>query len=45
MAKEQKRGSREAKKPKSDKPKGAGSAYKQSQSKSGQAPFPPAKKT
>jgi hypothetical protein len=45
MAKEQKRGSREAKKPKSDKPKGAGSAYKQSQSKSAQALVPPGKKT
>jgi hypothetical protein len=45
VAKEQKRGSREAKKPKSDKPKGAGSAYKQSQSKGGQAIVPPAKRT
>ena len=31
--KEQKRSNKEAKKPKSDKPKGAGSAYKQAQGK------------
>jgi hypothetical protein len=37
MAKGQMRSSKEAKKPKSDKPKGAGSAYKQSQGKGGQA--------
>src|SRR5579864_4311357 len=35
MSKEQKRSSREAKKPKSDKPKGSGSTYKQSLGKGG----------
>jgi hypothetical protein len=44
MAKEQKRGNKEAKKPKSDKPKSAGSAYKQSQRKSGEALVPPGRK-
>jgi hypothetical protein len=37
MAKGQKRSSKEAKKPKSDKPKGAASTYKQTQTKGGQA--------
>lgn len=37
MAKGEKRTNKEAKKPKSDKPKGAVSAYKQSLGKSGQA--------
>jgi hypothetical protein len=36
LAKGQKRSSREVKKPKSDKPKGVGSTYKQMQSKGGQ---------
>ena len=42
MAKGQMKKSKEAKKPKADKPKGAGSAYKQAQRKGGQAanPFP-----
>ena len=46
MAKGQVKGNREAKKPKAEKPKGPGSAYKQSQRKGGQ-PFSlqPAKKT
>ena len=44
MSKEQKRSSREAKKPKSEKPKGSGSAYKQSLGKGGQALTQPAKK-
>jgi len=44
MAKEQQRGNKEAKKPKADKPKGPGSAYKQSQAKGGQAIISPAKK-
>jgi hypothetical protein len=44
MAKEDKRGNREAKKPKADKPKGPGSAYKQSQGKGGQALTQPTKK-
>ena len=35
MAKGQLKGNKEAKKPKAEKPKGAGSAYKQSQVKSG----------
>lgn len=39
MVKEQKRGNKEAKKPKADKPKSAGSEYKRSQSQSG-APIP-----
>jgi hypothetical protein len=45
MAKDQKRPSRESKKKKSDKPKGAGSTYKQSLGKGGQALNPPAKKS
>jgi hypothetical protein len=45
MAKEQKRSSREVKKPKADKPKGPGSAYKQSQAKGGQAIASPMKKS
>lgn len=45
MAKGQLRGNKEAKKPKADKPKGAGSAYKQSLSKGGQSLSPPGKKT
>jgi len=45
MAKGQLRGNKEAKKPKADKPKGSGSAYKQSLGKGGQALSPqPAKK-
>lgn len=44
MAKNQQRGNKEAKKPKGDKPKGAGSAYKQGQTKSGQALVAPARK-
>jgi hypothetical protein len=44
MTKEQRRGNK-AKKPKADKPKGPGSAYKQTQGKSGQALTPPGKKT
>ena len=44
MAKEQKRGNKEAKKPKSEKPKAATSAYKQSQGKGGQATTLPGKK-
>jgi hypothetical protein len=40
MAKGQLRGNKEAKKPKADKPKGAGSAYKQSQGKGGAALSP-----
>jgi hypothetical protein len=38
MAKGQVKGNKEAKKPKAEKPKGPGSAYKQSQGKGGQ-PF------
>jgi hypothetical protein len=45
MAKGQLRSNKQTKKPKSDKPKGAGSAYKQSMSKGGQAISPPSKKT
>ena len=45
MAKSQLRGNKEAKKPKADKPKGPGSAYKQSQGKSGQVMSPPSRKT
>jgi hypothetical protein len=45
MAKGQVKKSKEAKKPKSDKPKGAGSAYKQSQGKGDPAVNPFAKKT
>lgn len=46
MAKGQMKGNREAKKPKADKnqPKSPGSAYKQSQAKSGTSPAPFAKK-
>ena len=45
MAKGQVKGNKEAKKPKAEKPKGPGSAYKQSQSKGGQAfSLQPAKK-
>jgi hypothetical protein len=40
MAKGQLKGNKEAKKPKADKPKGGGSAYKQSQGKGGQALSP-----
>jgi hypothetical protein len=40
MAKSQLRGNKEAKKPKADKPKGSGSAYKQAQGKGGQALSP-----
>jgi hypothetical protein len=46
MAKGQVKGNKEAKKPKSDKPKEGGSAYKLSQGKGGQALSPaPGKKT
>ena len=46
MAKGQVKGNKEAKKPKADKPKGPGSAYKQSQGKGGQALIlQPVKKT
>jgi hypothetical protein len=47
MAKGQMKGNKEAKKPKADKsrPKGAGSAYKQSQGKNDQTTSPFAKKT
>jgi len=41
MAKGETRGNREAKKPKSDKPKGSVSEYKKSQGKSGQTLSPP----
>jgi hypothetical protein len=44
LAKEEKKGNKETKKPKADKPKGPGSAYKQSLSKSGQAVAPSMKK-
>ncbi len=44
MAKEQKRGNKEAKKPKAEKPKGEVSAYKRAQGKSGQPIIPPGKK-
>ncbi len=44
MAKGEQRGNKEAKKPKSDKPKSGGSAYKQSQGKGGQSLIPPGKK-
>jgi hypothetical protein len=40
MAKGQMRSNKEAKKPKADKPKGAASAYKQSQGKGGPAMSP-----
>jgi hypothetical protein len=39
------KGNKEAKKPKGDKPKGPGSAYKQSQAKGAQTTNPFAKKT
>jgi hypothetical protein len=45
MAKVQVKGNKEAKKPKADKPKGPGSAYKQSQGKGGPAINPFVKKT
>ena len=45
MAKEQKRKSREPKKPKGDKPKGPGSAYQQSLGKSAQGFSQPIKKS
>jgi hypothetical protein len=45
MAKGEQKGNREAKKPKSDKPKSSGSAYKQSQGKGGQSLNPPGKKS
>ena len=47
MAKSQLRGNKEAKKPKADKPKSGGSAYKLSQGKAGQQPIigTPGKKT
>jgi len=44
MAKGQIKGNKEAKKPKAEKPKGSGSAYKQSQGKGGAAMSAPAKK-
>jgi len=45
MAKGEQRGNKEAKKPKSDKPKGGGSAYKKSLGKGGQSLSPIGKKT
>ncbi len=45
MAKGQLRGNKEAKKPKSDKPKGSVSEYKKSQGPTGQAMNPPGKKS
>jgi hypothetical protein len=44
MAKGEQRGNKEAKKPKSDKPKGGGSAYKKSMGKGGQSLSPASKK-
>jgi hypothetical protein len=44
MAKGQVRSSKETKKPKSDKPKGPGSPYKQSMTKGGPLPIAPTKK-
>jgi hypothetical protein len=44
MAKGQTKGNKEAKKPKAEKPKGPGSAYKLSQGSAGQALSAPAKK-
>ena len=44
MAKGETKGTKEAKKPKSDKPKGSVSEYKKSQGKSGQTLSPPGKK-
>ena len=40
MAKGQMKSNKEAKKPKAEKPKGGGSAYKQAQGKGGPAPNP-----
>ena len=45
MAKGQAKSNKEAKKPKSDKPKNGGSAYKQSQGKTGQTFSVPPKKS
>ena len=45
MAKGQMRSSKEAKKPKSDKPKSSMSEYKKSQGATGQAMHPPGKKS
>jgi hypothetical protein len=45
MAKGQMRSSKEAKKPKSDKPKGSMSEYKKSLAAGGQAMHPPGKKS
>jgi hypothetical protein len=45
MAKGQVKGNKEAKKPKAEKPKGPGSAYKQSQGKGQPFNLQPAKKT
>ncbi len=44
MAKGEQKGNKEAKKPKSDKPKGGASEYKKSQGKGGQSLTPPGKK-
>jgi hypothetical protein len=44
MAKGQMKGNKEAKKPKADKPKSGGSAYKLSQSSGGQPTITPTKK-
>jgi hypothetical protein len=44
MAKGQMKGNKEAKKPKAEKPKGPGSAYKLSQGAGGQAITPPTKR-
>jgi hypothetical protein len=44
MAKGQMKGNKEAKKPKADKPKAGGSAYKLSQGAGGQATMTPTKK-
>ncbi len=41
MPKGEQKGNKEAKKPKSDKPKGGGSAYKQAQGRGGQSLSPP----
>jgi hypothetical protein len=43
MAKGQSKSNKETKKPKSDKGKGTGSTYKQSQAKPGGSPFDPKK--
>jgi hypothetical protein len=45
MAKGQLKGNKEARKPKTDKPKGSGSAYKQAQSKAGTSTTPFVRKT